>query len=189
MRSLAFNKSLECIAGTPLALLTVPNTTSNPLNIGPTEARTLYAVGSTTAQSNNTTVASIGSSSNTSNGMLGAQVIRSSNQGMGGLGHLGGCIGGSYVFQAIQVNWPFNKPLAACAWWDGSIFGSQGYLGSTIVSAPATGLSMITTPRLRIGPIAADGTTPIAALAYRGVHDLATRTSVLAWLMQRYGNL
>ena len=35
MRSLAIDSSLEGIAGNPLAMLTVPNTASSPLDIGP----------------------------------------------------------------------------------------------------------------------------------------------------------
>ena len=57
MRSLAIDSSLEGIAGIPLAMLTVPNTSSIPLDIGPTEARTLYAVASTSELSNTGAVA------------------------------------------------------------------------------------------------------------------------------------
>ena len=45
---------------------------------------------------------------------------------------------------------------------------------------------MNATPRLRMASTASNGTTPIAALAYRGIHDIATRTRILGWLMQRY---
>ena len=87
MRSAAVDRRLEAIAGPPLAMLTIPNTASSPLNIGPTEARTIYAVASTSAQSTNTAVASIGSDYNDSNGFVGGQVIRTQGQGIGGLTH------------------------------------------------------------------------------------------------------
>lgn len=190
MRSLAIDSSLEGIAGPPLAMLTVPDTASNPLDIGPTEARTLYAVASTTDLSSSTAIASIGAAGNGSNGEPGAQAIRSNDKGIGGLTHRAQAIGGVAIFQPMLTGWPWNTPIAACGWWDGSIFGSQGYLGPTAVSTPATDLSMNTTPRLRMAPISpTTGTTPIAALAYRGTHDLSTRNRILNWLMQRYGNL
>ena len=188
MRAVAVDRRLEGIAGPPLAMLTVPDTASSPLGIGPTEARTLYAVGSTGAQSNSTPIASIGASANNVNAVAGGQVIRTTVSGIGGLTHRGQVIGGGIIYYDTGLGWPWNKPLAACGWWDGSAFGSQGYLSAPTVSEP-TGGSMNAAPRLRMAPIASDGTTPIAALAYRGVHDLATRTRILSWLMQRYGNL
>ena len=189
MRSLAIDQSLEGIAGPPLAMLTVPNTTSNPLNIGPTEARTLYAVASTTALSSGTGIANIGANVNSSNAFEGAQIIRSGEKGAGGFVHRSQAIGGALVIQNVLKGWPWNTPLAVCGWWDGSVFGSQGYGSAVIVSAPATGLSMNSTPPLRLAPMWSGGTTPIAALAYRGAHDLNTRTRILGWLMQRYGSL
>lgn len=188
MRSLAIDSSLEGIAGVPLAMLTIPNTSSSPLNIGPTEARTLYAVGTTSTLSSDTTVASIGANENNSIAFEGAQVIRSAPLGWGGLRQRAQAIGGFPVFQDMLLGWPWNKPLAVCGWWDGSRFGCQGYLSNPAVGAPSAGGSMRTSPCLRMASIAS-GTTPIAALAYRGVHDLATRTRILSWLMQRYGSL
>ena len=189
MRSLAIDSSLEGIAGNPLAMLTVPNTSSNPLDIGPTEARTLYAVASTTAQSAEAIVASIGGTGNDITTFPGVQIIRSTPLGLGGLRHRAQANGGVPVFQDILLGWPWGTPLAGCGWWDGSIFGSQGYRSAPVVSAPSAGLGMNTEARLRMASIASNGTTPFAALAYRGVHDLATRTRILSWLMQRYGNL
>ena len=188
MRSLAIDSSLEGIAGPPLAMITVPNTSSSALDIGPTQARTLYAVGSTpSAQSRATAIANIGGSNNNGTLFSGAQVICSIALDIGGLSHRAQVIGGAAVSQDILPGWPWNRPLAVCGWWDGSAFGSQGYLSAPTVSAPAGG-SMNASPRLRLAPIPADAnTTPIAALAYRGVHDLATRTRILNWLMQRYG--
>lgn len=190
MRSfLAIDSSLGGIAGIPLAMLTIPNTSSSPLDIGPTTARTLYAVASTSAQSNDTAVANIGASSNNSNSFEGAQVIRSTLLGEGGLRHRGQVIGGSTIYQNLNLGWPWGVPLAVCGWWDGSRFGFQGYRSAPIISAPSASGSMNTTPLLRMASIASNGTTPIAALAYRGVHDLDTRTRILSWLMQRYGNI
>ena len=188
MRSLAIDSSLEGIAGVPLAMLTVPDTSSSPLDIGPTEARTLYAVALTSALSDDRVVASIGADSNNSGIFPGSQIISTRNKGLGGVAHRGQVIGGNVIVQDILSGWPWDKPLAVCGWWDGSIFGIQGYLSTPTISAPSTG-SMNTAPRLRLAPISSSGTTPIAALAYRGVHDLATRTRILSWLMQRYGNL
>ena len=190
MRSLAIDSSLEGIAGVPLAMLTVPNTSSSPLDIGPTEARTLYAVASTSALSSSTAIANIGGSYNDiTNPTYGTLIMRARNIGLGGVAYIGQVIGGSAIFQAILPGWPWNTPLAVCGWWDGSRFGSQGYRESPIIGAPTTVGSMNAAPRLRMAAIASDGTTPIAALAYRGVHDLATRTLILNRLMQRYGNL
>ena len=189
MRSLAIDSSLEGIAGAPIAMLTVPNTSSIPLDIGTTEARTLYAVVSTSTLSADTAVASIGGNSNNNTALAGAQIIRSTALGKGGLAHRGQVIGGNTIFQNIFPGWPWDKPLAVCGWWNGSSFGGQGYRKSPIIGmTPAVG-SMNPAPCLRLAPIASDGTTPIAALAYRGVHDLDTRTNILSWLMQRYGNL
>lgn len=185
MRSLAIDSSLEGIAGPPLAMLTVPNTDSSPLDLGPTEARTLYAVGSTTELSYYTEVASIRSITSE-----GSQLIRSCYVGSGGLQLRGQVIGGNPILQDIEVGWPWNTPMAGCGWWDGSRFGSQGYRSTPTVSSPSAGGSMRAAPCLRLAPISvAKGTTPIAALTYRGVHDLATRTRILNWLMQRYGSL
>ena len=187
MRSLAIDSSLEGIAGIPLAMLTVPNTSSIPLDIGPTEARTLYAVASSTAISDARAVASIGSDSNNSWSFPGSQIIHSRDRGLGGVTHRVQVIGGAAIFQDILSDWPWSKPLAVCGWWDGSRFGSQGYRSAPTVSAPSTG-SMNTAPCLRLASIS-NGVIPIAALAYRGAHDLDTRTRILGWLMQRYGNL
>ena len=189
MRSLAIDSSLEGIAGPPLAMLTVPDTSSSPLDIGPTEARTLYAAVSTSALSNTRAVASIGGNSNGDYVITGGQVIRASGQGVGGLFHRGQTIEGVAIFQYTAAGWPWNTPLAFCGWWDGNRFGSQGYRSAPTVSAPSAGGSMNATPRLRMAPTTSNGPTPIAALAYRGVHDLATRTRILSWLMQRYGSL
>ena len=88
MRSLAIDSSLEGIAGPPLAMLTVPNTASSPLNIGPTEARTLYAVASTSELSDDdVAVANIGGKTNGSYALEGAQNIRATARGRGGLMH------------------------------------------------------------------------------------------------------
>lgn len=190
MRSSAIDSSLEGIAGVPLAMLTVPNTSSSPLDIGPTEARILYAVATTSDLSNDTAVASIGSDSNDDNDSAGAQIIRTGSVGQGGLKHREQVIGGTPFFQPILAGWPWNKPLAGCGWWDGSSFGSQGYRESPTITPAVYSGSMNATPYLRLAPISvATGTTPIAALAYRGVHDLDTRTRILSWLMQRYGSL
>ena len=190
MRSLAIDSSLEGIAGVPLAMLTVPNTASSPLDIGPTEARTLYTVASTSTQSSSTPVANIGASANESNAEVGAQVIRTGELGYGGLTHRVQVIGGGAIYQSIRKGWPWNTPLAVCGWWDGSRFGCQGYGSTPLISSPSAGGSMNATPCLRLAPLSvAKGTTPIAALAYRGVHDLNTRTRILNWLMQRYGTL
>lgn len=187
MRSLAIDSSLEGIAGTPLAMLTVPNTSSSPLDIGPTEARTLYAVASTSALSNYDVVVSLGIGPNGE--WAGAQVIYAQAKGGGGLTHGAQVVGGAVIYQHILTGWPWNKPLAVCGWGDGSRFGSQGYLSAPAVGAPSAVGSMNTAPRLRLAPISANGTRPITALAYRGVHDLATRTLILTRLMQRYGSL
>ena len=187
MRSLAIDSSLEGIAGPPLAMLTVPNTSSSPLNIGPTEARTLYAIGSTLATASYTSIANLGGTVNGANTAAGGQVIRSQNLGVGGLTHRAQTIGGTIIVQNMKAGWPWGVPLAVCGWWDGNRFGSQGYRSTPTVSAPSVGGNMSTAPCLRMAPIASNGTTPIAALAYRGVHDLATRTRILGWLMQRYG--
>ena len=188
MRSLAIDSSLEGIAGPPLAMITVPNTASSPLDIGPTEARTLYAVASSTVISDTRAVASIGSDSNDSGSFPGSQIIRSRDRGLGGVTQRGQVIGGGAIFQNMLSGWPWDKPLAVCGWWDGSRFGSQGYREAPTVSEPIAGGSMNTAPCLRLAPMSND-VTPIAALAYRGVHDLATRTRILNRLMQRYGNL
>ena len=191
MRSLAIDSSLEGITGIPLAMLTVPNTASSPLGIGPTEARTLYAIGSTTAGSSISPIANLGAVSNDTNiGATGAQVIRSSDAGLGGLGHRGRDIKGPAIVHIMSAGWPWNLPLAVCGWWDGSSFGSQGYRSTPLIALPSAGGSMNATPRLRLAPTSvATGTTPIASLAYRGVHDLDTRTLILNRLMQRYGRL
>ena len=188
MRSLAIDSSLEGVAGPPLAMLTVPNTSSSPLDIGPTEARILYAIASTSTLSDNTPVATIGTDSVYNTEMPGSLAIRTRKLGGGGVTYRGQVIGGSISYQPILPGWPWDTPLAVCGWWDGSKFGSQGYRSTPTVSAPSDG-NMNPTPRLRLAPIASNGTTPIAALAYRGVHDLHTRTLILNWLMQRYGNL
>lgn len=187
MRAVAVNWRLETIAGPPLAMLTVPNTASSPLDIGPTEARILYVVALVTAQSNVKQIANIGGNSNDFASAMGAQVIRGSEIGKGGLVHRAQAIGGVDISQSMLAGWPWNAPLAGCGWWDGSRFGSQGYREAPTIGAPYAGGSINTTPRLRMASIVSDGTTPIAALAYRGIHDLATRTRILSWLMQRYG--
>ena len=190
MRSLAIDSSLEGIAGIPLAMLTVPDTASSPLDIGPTEARTLYVVGSVAALSETSSpVANLGGVDNRTNVAFGAQVIRASDSGVGGLAHRAVTIAGAGTTQSMESGWPRGKPLAVCGWWDGSRFGCQGYRESPIIGAPTAVGSMSTAPRLRMAPISTGGTTPIAALAYRGVHDLDTRTLILNRLMQRYGNL
>ena len=116
MRSLAIDSSLWVIAGPPLAMLTVPNSASYPLDIGTTEARTLYAVGSTTAQSSARTIASIGTTYNYTNAMAGAQIFRTAGAGTGGLEHRAQCIGGKVASQSIKIGWPWNTPLTTCRW-------------------------------------------------------------------------
>lgn len=185
MRSAAVDRRLEAIAGPPLAMLTVPNTASGPLDIAPTEARTLYAVGSTTATASAVPLANLGAAVNGTNGEAGAQVIRSYNASLGGLEHRAQVIGGTTIFQVVRVGWPWNMPLAACGWWDGQRFYAQGYGSSTVITGANQTGEMNPSPRLRMAPLASS-VTPVAALAYRGIHDLATRTRILGWLMQRY---
>ena len=187
MRSLAIDSSLQGIAGPPLAMLTVPNTASSPLDIGPTEARTLYAIGSTQATASSGPIANLGGTWNGANAVVGGQVIRSQLLGVGGLTHRSQTIEGAGISQPMRAGWPWDRPLAACGWWDRSRFGCQGYREAPTIGESSTG-SMNAAPCLRLASISS-GTTPIAALAYRGVHDLATRTRILSWLMQRYGTL
>ena len=179
------DRRLEAIAGPPLAMLTVPNTASGPLDIAPTEARTLYAVGSTTATANSTPIANLGGSGNGVNGEGGVQVIRSQDLGVGGLKHRAQVIGGTAVFQTVGGGWPWDMPLAACGWWDGYRFYAQVYGSSTFIIGASQAGEMKPGPCLRMAPLASS-VTPAAALAYRGIHDLATRTRILGWLMQRY---
>ena len=183
MRSAAVDRRLEAIAGPPLAMLTIPNTASDPLDIGVTEPRIMYAVASTSETANASPIANLGGTNNIVNGAPGIQVIRSNNVGIGGFSHRAQTLTGITAFQSINVGWPWNSPLAACGWWTGAKFFAQA-LQSNIPEYATSG-EMAANPTLRLAPVSIQ-VTPLTALAYRGVHDLATRTRILAWLMRRY---
>ena len=188
VRATVIDHRLEAIAGPPLAMLTVPNTSSGPLNIGTTEARTLYTIGISSAVSSDTPFANLGGSAPDNNSVNGGQVIRSRPLGQsGGAVHRGQIVGGTTSFLNAMTDWPYGSPLAVCGWWDNNRFYTQAYGGGIVISAAAHNGEMLANPRLRLAPVTVStNTTPIAALAYRGVHDLTTRTRILAWLMQRY---
>lgn len=75
VRATVIDHRLEAIAGPPLAMLTVPNTSSGPLNIGTTEARTLYTIGISSAVSSDTPFMNLGGSAPDNNSVNGGQVI------------------------------------------------------------------------------------------------------------------
>lgn len=184
VRAAVIDHRLETIAGPPLAIVTTPNTSSAVLDIGVTEPRTFYAMARTSATSSDTVVANLGASTIGSNGEAGAQILRSQAVGLGGMTHRAQTTSSSIVFQPMSLGWPFGQPLVACGWWTGAVFGAHAY-GSVPNAESSVGAGeMNPNPRLRLAAVTS--ATPIVALAYRGVHDRAARTRIMAWLMQRY---
>lgn len=184
MRSAAVDRRLEAIAGAPLAMLTVPNTASDPLDIDVTEPRILYALGIYYGSGIDQVIASLGTPLQTQKGAVGAQVLRFRNVNTVGMTHRCQTSESVAVFQNVVSNGPVGTPMAGCGWWTGDNFGGQGYNSSTIFSFPVTG-QMNSSPRLRLERPDQDN-VGVISLAYRGVHDLATRTRIINWLMQRY---
>lgn len=177
MRSAVVDRRLEAIAGPPLAMLTVPNTSSAPLGLGTTEPRTLYAVGASLGNLPDTEIASLGGASG------GFQILRNRGTGLTGMTHRAQTLTSGNIFQQFLTGVPFGQLMVGCGWWTGAVFGAQGRSEDPIVSSSAPG-EMNSNPSLRLRSDA--NVTGVAAIAYRGVHDLVVRTRILNWLAQRY---
>lgn len=146
----------------------------------------MYVIAANLATNTDAPIAGLGTPANDNAGAPGSMVIRTRNAGQAGVRMRTGNMTGSVVFRDAKSSAPAGALMITSGWWT----GEQTYVainaGAPIESSPGLlGGEMIASPMLRLAPIG-KGVTPAMALAYRGAHDLATRTRVMAWLAQRF---
>lgn len=184
--STGFPYTLESIAGTPLASITTPNTSSSSLGLGTHEGRTLYTVFDVIdIQSNLPSYATIGNLLSPSIGRIG---IRATGTGTANLeARFQPLDGTPYFAPRTGVRTP-GRHVAAATLAEGltSMSFTLDNLSTFTNSSILAGSGQDIDARLWLGNVTASD-RPVIALAYRGEHDDATRKRVMAWLARQYG--
>lgn len=183
MRSLAIDKSLEGVAGPPLAMLTVPGSVPVSSSLGPLEGRTLYII----MDIINTSGAwsSPGGLGVLNEGQL---LVQMDNAGTTFIKSRIDTVNGSSNLNTIKANSariPGKRVIAWASVSNGMNTASGGvndYVGRTVSCTPGNGMG--TNPSLNL--LTRSDVSGIFAAAYRGEHNIPTRAKILNWLTQRY---
>jgi hypothetical protein len=190
--SVGYPYTLESVAGAPLAVNTVPNSTVNYAAPAATSGRTLYVVHDTTDTTPTGTFAfgGCGATSLTpsSIGVTGSMVYRHNGanianrgQSMSGsaLAAGTGALTPESLGRHVGVGWMIEGDLGFGAMIDGR--------GDATVSQAASGGMPTGTSNLCLAGASAPGVGVVAYL-FAGQHDRTTRLRVSAWLARRYGS-
>lgn len=188
MRAIATDRRLEAMAGPPVGMLDVYNT-SVPVSVGgPLVDRILYAVVRIVSTAGNyPPVASLGSHSSTGLLRLSASIAGSEN-----MGSRVDTVNGS-ANQNVAVGIGARVPGTVAIGWVQTVDGMTAAEGGWNTPARYTnhilipGNGMDSNPPLLLH-VAGSDQIPLCAVAYRGSHDIETRTRVMNWLSRRYAN-
>lgn len=181
--------TLDSIAGSPLASVSAPGTSSSTLGLGGYEARTVYVVHDVIDNSAQVpTLAATGASASSgpgrftvrANGTGGATIEARYQDSNNGTAYFAGIANGARLPGRHVSVGSVSEGLTAMS------ITADGIKGATTALTPGTGLHVGTNCLLWLGPTLASDRPQLAAV-YRGEHPDDVKGRVTAWLARMYG--
>lgn len=183
MRSLAIDSSLEGIAGPPLFQQSTVGSMTVPV-IDPMKGRTLYTVIDIAHNNDAYPTFALWGVGFTAGLSTRASAANSTQLGV----RFDTLNGTSNKTSYVNGSRTVGKHIIWAQVSDGITSGTSGVdeaaAGGSVALTPASGMPYGATALYANG-----GVSTLLAVGYDQVHDLATRTRIIGWLMQRYGNL
>lgn len=190
MRAVTVDTRLEAIAGTPLVLVDQPGTEKTGAPLGPYEDSILYAIYYVASRDPNYLAVAAFRGTVAAQGRM---MLQTGPTGGAMSSRLDWVNGWSNINVTLDQPSTSRTPERVIVGWcqtSGNLTRASGQWGSSSFSGERTNVTvgggMSTTSRLALATQSSDGSTPLAAVAYRGNHDEFTRRRVMDWLYQRY---
>lgn len=195
--STGFPYTLEQIAGPPLASVTVPGTQSAPMDLAPTEGRTLYVVHASLSNNDVSTnsMGTIGtpdassfSGINAGAGGEGTMAVRTNGMNthyIGRVQQIGAATSGLAIAQDGSRQTGMHVSVLSVPDDLATVAFTTDSFPRAVVAVPA-GAGLNASPKLGLSAVS-PAERPVRALAYRGQHDVTTERRIVAWLARQYG--